>query len=116
MPRKPFERYEAIKLKAVAKGVPQLVLWWLAHYYNNKTGACFPSITRLSFDSGLNRTTIIRCIKLLEKWGDIKVVRYGSGFHNEYWLLYLNRDPLEAVSARDKWWNENGHDDDDSKR
>ena len=39
----------------------------LLHYANRKTWSCFPSINTLVKDTGLSRSTIIRCLKILEK-------------------------------------------------
>ena len=61
------------------KATQKLVLLSLADRANEKH-CCYPSITRLSNDTGLNRKTVMNCIQQLEKSGLISTKRVvGSG-------------------------------------
>lgn len=63
-------------------------LAWLASQDANK---CNPSITDLSKACHMNRSSIIRCIKKLEKLGVIKKEKSGLRGNNKYsfteWFL-----------------------------
>ena len=39
----------------------------LLHYANRETWSCFPSIKTIAKDTGMSRSTIMRCLKELEK-------------------------------------------------
>ena len=47
----------------------QQVLALLAHFVDDKTGLCFPSIETLARQSHLHRVTVIRCLDSLKKKG-----------------------------------------------
>lgn len=38
----------------------------LLHYANRETWSCFPSIRTVSQDTGMSRSTVMRCLKELE--------------------------------------------------
>lgn len=38
----------------------------LLHYANSETWSCFPSIRTVSQDTGMSRSTVMRCLKELE--------------------------------------------------
>lgn len=39
----------------------------LLHYANRETWSCFPSIKTIANDTGMSRSTIMRCLKELEQ-------------------------------------------------
>lgn len=39
----------------------------LLHYANRETWSCFPSIKTIAKDTGMSRSTIMRCLNELEK-------------------------------------------------
>lgn len=39
----------------------------LLHYANRETWSCFPSIRTVSHDTGMSRSTVMRCLKELEQ-------------------------------------------------
>lgn len=39
----------------------------LLHYANRETWSCFPSIKTITKDTGMSRSTIMRCLNELEK-------------------------------------------------
>lgn len=39
----------------------------LLHYANRETWSCFPSIKTIAKDTGMSRSTIMRCLKELEQ-------------------------------------------------
>lgn len=41
----------------------------LLHYANRETWSCFPSIKTIMNDTGMSRSTIMRCLKELEQEG-----------------------------------------------
>ena len=47
----------------------QQVLALLAHFADDKTGQCFPSIETLARQSHLHRVTVIRCLDALKRKG-----------------------------------------------
>jgi hypothetical protein len=59
------------KLPAMQK----IVLVMLANRVNKDSGDCFPSLTRIADDSGMNRRSAIRQIEELEKGGYLTVIR-----------------------------------------
>lgn len=38
----------------------------LLHYANRKTWSCFPSVRTITNDTGMSRSTVMRCLKELE--------------------------------------------------
>lgn len=60
----------------------KMVLVVLAHYLNNKTGQCNPSLVRLAKDSGMCKRSVIRAIKELEEKKLIVPVRQKQGLIN----------------------------------
>ena len=55
----------------------QQVLALLAHFVDDKTGQCFPSIETLARQSHLSRATIIRCLDSLKQKGYLKWISGG---------------------------------------
>lgn len=39
----------------------------LLHYANRETWSCFPSIRTITNDTGMSRSTVMRCLKELER-------------------------------------------------
>ena len=55
----------------------QQVLALLAHFADDKTGQCFPSIETLARQSHLHRATVMRCLDSLKQKGYLKWISGG---------------------------------------
>lgn len=62
-----YQKISSVDVSPTARTVYRALL----HYANRTTWSCFPSIQTLVKDTGLSRTTIIRCLNILEKNGCI---------------------------------------------
>ncbi|KJL46240.1 hypothetical protein RS84_02867 [Microbacterium hydrocarbonoxydans] len=77
----------------------KFVLVMIADHYNDEVHRSWPSIERLADETGLNRTTVMRCIKALETGGFLKVEPWaraydGGRLNNRYCL------PLYDVESK----------------
>ena len=61
----------------------KFVLLALAMRAGNKGAQCFPSVSRLVADTGLDRKTVMAAVSMLEEWQFIKVERL-RGASNRY--------------------------------
>jgi hypothetical protein len=80
----------------------KMVLVVLAHYLNNKTGQCNPSLVRLAKDSGMSKDSVIRAIKILEGKKLITPIRKKVGeinVSNQYKLLISSSTQRLGVVA-----------------
>ena len=78
---------------AVALKLPtrqKFVLLMLATYASNDEGKCYPSLNRLSEDTGMSRHTVIAAIKALEGAGALRVIRREQGGVNLPNIYQLN--------------------------
>lgn len=58
------------------------VLLLLANRHNNDTGLCYPSVSRISEESGMHRATVMRAINALEKRGLLTISKtFGRSNH-----------------------------------
>lgn len=65
--------------KQAIKGARKAVLIALANRANEKDFIYFPGVTKLAFDAGYSRSTVIKCIKDLERMGLIgKKYKYNQ--------------------------------------
>ena len=63
----------------------QQVLALLAHFADDKTGQCFPSIETLARQSHLHRATVMRCLDSLKEKGLIE--RTGNKNESRWKIL-----------------------------
>tara|TARA_R100000008_G_C3563531_1_gene157672 strand:+ start:114 stop:776 length:663 start_codon:yes stop_codon:yes gene_type:complete len=84
-----FQRVSASMEIGMSDGLAKWVLVSLAHRENSKSGHCFPSIEMLVKDTGLSRSTVLRCLKKLV---DLKLIRKhpdrGRSTHYEFLFKY----------------------------
>lgn len=74
-------RYMALGLKA-----KELSVLLALRYRLGRNQSCWPSITTIAKDSGLDRKTVIVVIERLESMGVIRVSRQPGG-HNRYYFF-----------------------------
>ena len=87
----------------------QQVLALLAHFADDKTGQCFPSIETLARQSHLHRVTVIRCLDSLKQKGHLKWIsggrkKKGRVLSNLYKLTLPKHAPKrEEVELAEFW-------------
>jgi DNA-binding MarR family transcriptional regulator len=85
------------------KPAAKIVLYWLADHHNQQTGLCFPSLSTLVDECEMDRSTVIKHLKSLERDGLIRKEHRtrdnGSITSNAYTLLLRERTTEKAASS-----------------
>ena len=71
----------------------------LMSHLNNKTGDCYPSITTLTLETGLSRSTVFKNLAMLKQYGFIAVRSGNSHSSNRYYF------PLEQDESNKTDYN-----------
>jgi hypothetical protein len=68
-----FELLSAVRNDRTVKNpYDRFILFLLADHANESTGKCFPSLNTLAEESGMDRRSVMRCLKRVEQHGMIK--------------------------------------------
>lgn len=88
----------------IADPLAKFLLLLLADRHNGDTGECFPSIPRLTEDSGMSRSTVIRKLQWLQEAGFVTPVARtrngGSQASNNYVLHYVPQIEILAPTPK----------------
>ncbi|MCR5752895.1 MAG: helix-turn-helix domain-containing protein [Kiritimatiellae bacterium] len=89
----------------------QQVLALLAHFADDKTGQCFPSIETLARQSHLHRVTVIRCLDSLKEKGYLKWIsggrkKSGRVLSNLYKLTLPKHAPKRDKTVLSEFWED----------
>ena len=90
----PDHHFMKISLRLAARidlnPTDKLILGYLQYKIGNN-GECWPGIQTISYNVGLNRSTILRSIDRLVESQEIEVAKQGKGRANHYQLAASNR-------------------------
>ena len=89
----------------------QQVLALLAHFADDKTGQCFPSIETLARQSHLHRATVMRCLDSLKQKGYLKWIsggrkKKGRVLSNLYKLTLPKPAPKRGEPELEGFWGD----------
>ena len=89
----------------------QQVLALLAHFADDKTGQCFPSIETLARQTHLSRATVIRCLDALKRKGYLKWIsggrkKRGRVLSNLYKLTLPKPAPKRNETVLSEFWED----------
>ena len=89
----------------------QQVLALLAHFADDRTGQCFPSIETLARQSHLSRATVMRCLDSLKKKGLLKWIsggrkKRGRVLSNLYKLILPKPAPKRDETVLSEFWDD----------
>ena len=89
----------------------QQVLALLAHFADDRTGQCFPSIETLARQSHLHRATVIRCLDSLKQKGFLKWLpggrkKKGRVLSNLYKLTLPKPAPKREETVFSEFWED----------
>ena len=89
----------------------QQVLALLAHFADDKTGQCFPSIETLARQSHLSHSTVMRCLDSLKKKGYLKWIpggrkKRGRVLSNLYKLTLPKPAPKRDEITLSEFWED----------
>ena len=89
----------------------QQVLALLAHFVDDRTGQCFPSIDTLARQSHLHRVTVIRNLDSLKQKGYLKWIsggrkKRGRVLSNLYKLILPKPTPKRDETELDECWED----------
>ena len=89
----------------------QQVLALLAHFADDRTGQCFPSIETLARRSHLHRATVIRCLDSLKQKGLLKWLpggrkKKGRVLSNLYKLTLPKPAPKREETVLSEFWED----------
>lgn len=89
----------------------QQVLALLAHFVDDKTGLCFPSIETLARQSHLHRVTVIRNLDSLKQKGYLKWIpggrkKHGRVLSNLYKLILPKPAPKREETELAEFWED----------
>lgn len=91
--------FKAIALHPELTSASKIVGAIVLDHYNKRTGQCDPSIDRLTRLSGLNKSSVIRAIKELQKHGLIRKISHGGGHERNKYMPCFR----EFYQADEKW-------------
>jgi len=91
----------------------QQVLALLAHFADDRTGQCFPSIETLARQTHLSRATVIRCLDALKRKGYLKWIsggrkKRGRVLSNLYKLTLPKPAPKRNEIVLSEFWEDVG--------
>ena len=89
----------------------QQVLALLAHFADDRTGQCFPSIETLARQTHLSRATVIRCLDALKRKGYLKWIsggrkKRGRVLSNLYKLTLPKPAPKRNEIVLSEFWED----------
>lgn len=89
------------KAQEALRSSEKFVLVMIADHYNDEVHRSWPSIERLAAETGLNRTTVMRCIKTLESRAFLDVEPWaraydGGRLNNRYCLPLYDGESRRA--------------------
>lgn len=87
--KEPFLKYNPEASCSELSEVDAFVFAAIAYHMNDKSGRCYPSISRLCIITGYNKTTVLKSIKALIKKGLITVEKIKSDSSKYYKNSYI---------------------------
>jgi DNA-binding transcriptional MocR family regulator len=96
----PVVAWRTIIRESDVRSSARLVALMLSTHMDRNGGSCFPSLTTLSGETGLGRSTVCRALNELDSAGLIRRVRQGRGRPTRY-LATSPATGLPVVPQRD---------------
>jgi hypothetical protein len=101
--------YKAISLAAELSGTEKRVAAAILDSFNRKNGQCDPSLGRIAHLLNINRRTVIRALRRIEKSRFIEKDRHGGKFHrNSYkpnWVRFREAEVVWNAHQKTQHWN-----------
>ncbi len=72
-----FKHMQLVIEHSQTKGPDKAIMLVLAYRADEKKGECWPSLPRIARDAGLNRRTVSRCLPIIQRTGELLIVRRG---------------------------------------
>jgi biotin operon repressor len=88
--------FDAVVTSGIGSFAAVAVAGVIRKYYNNETGAAWPSLQRMADNLGVSRASIQRAVKALEEKGYLSHTRGAEGRSNRYRLTIPASDEFES--------------------
>jgi len=86
-----FKHFELVANHSQTKGPDRAVVLILAVRADKKTGESWPSLNRIAKDAGLNRRTVSRCLRAIQRTGELLIVHHGHAARTRGGIQESNR-------------------------
>lgn len=85
-----FKHLQLVINCSKTKGPDRTIMLVLAYRANDR-GECWPSLYRIAKDAGLNRRTVSRCLPVIQRTGELLIVRRGHAAQTRGGIQESNR-------------------------
>jgi biotin operon repressor len=85
-----FDAIDAVLKRSRQRSGPLLVLLVIAYYINRITKIAWPSISTLARKAGMSERNVQRCVRALEKAGELEVIRNQGRRGSNIYRILLN--------------------------
>lgn len=71
----------------------------IASHYNSKTGYIYPTMETISYETGLNKNTVVKAVKFMVDSGEWHIEKISQKGRSKTLSFYIPRSPLKLVTA-----------------